>query len=429
MAATLGEWGTIAPVVLVVVAEPLGLGACANKHRQTRHAAIGLGTPPYTLAPSAKAKMLISGGAGSVAYWVPAPEYPLYMSNSIFENLLNFCSRKMQMSHIYQPVMLMALLRNQGKASVRQIAKEFLGHDQSQIDYYIKITRRHPAKVLVKNHAVVAEEADGYRLIGFEFFSPEQIEILMDACHLRLEKFLAERGQTLYDHRRDIPHSIKTIAAPSEQAVTDGAGGARAGGAGEDGAGGADAYGAGGASAGEAGGADAYGAGEDGSNGAIGDGLRCGHSQQVAPGRDSPAQRDSGGGGAGGAGGRRKTGCVFCEIERGRIVAENNLAFAILDGFPVTGLHTLVIPKRHIASYFELEWTEISACNELLEQEKRRIEKVDSVVSGFNVGINVGEDAGQTVFHCHIHLIPRRKADTSSAQGGVRGVIPDKRIY
>ncbi len=293
------------------------------------------------------------------------------------------------MSHIYQPVMLMALLRNQGKASVTQIAKEFLGHDQSQIDYYTKITRKMPARVLVKNHALVAEEADGYSLIGFEFFTPEQIELLMDACRVRLDKFLKERGQTLYDHRRDIPRSLQTIATLDRPATTDGA----------------DADVASGADAGGVVDADAGGANEDIGNGNGGDD------------------------GSGGAGDRHQAGCVFCEIERGRIVAENNLAFAILDGFPVSGLHTLVIPKRHIASYFELEWTEISACNELLEQEKRRIEKVDGVVSGFNVGINVGADAGQTVFHCHIHLIPRRKADTPNAQGGVRGVIPDKRLY
>jgi diadenosine tetraphosphate (Ap4A) HIT family hydrolase len=125
----------------------------------------------------------------------------------------------------------------------------------------------------------------------------------------------------------------------------------------------------------------------------------------------------------------REARCSFCELPSERVVLENRLAVAILDKFPVTDGHMLVIPKRHAATYFELGRPEINACNLLLEEAKVAIELNDSVVSGFNIGINAGQSAGQTVLHCHIHLIPRRIGDVSDPAGGVRHVIPDKGYY
>ena len=128
----------------------------------------------------------------------------------------------------------------------------------------------------------------------------------------------------------------------------------------------------------------------------------------------------------------REKDCLFCDFQSGEereIVAENELCYAIRDGMPVTDLHTLIIPKRHIANYFELHQPEINAIHSLLDEMRKKIVDFDSSVTAFNVGINSGEDAGQTIFHCHIHLIPRRKGDMDNPRGGVRGVIPDKRIY
>ena len=127
--------------------------------------------------------------------------------------------------------------------------------------------------------------------------------------------------------------------------------------------------------------------------------------------------------------GNEKSTCLFCEIIEERVIDENKLAYVIEDGFPVTEKHTLIIPKRHISSYFDLNEEEVNACNLLLEKNKNRILTTDSMVTGFNIGINVGEDAGQTIFHCHIHLIPRRKGDVDYPKGGVRGVIPSKQSY
>ena len=100
--------------------------------------------------------------------------------------------------------------------------------------------------------------------------------------------------------------------------------------------------------------------------------------------------------------------CLFCTIPAGRIIASNDLAYAIRDGFPVTPLHTLIIPKRHVDDCFGLSKAEIQACHDLLIQLRFSILAEDTEVEGFNVGMNAGAVAGQTIFHCHIHLSRNR---------------------
>jgi ATP adenylyltransferase len=119
----------------------------------------------------------------------------------------------------------------------------------------------------------------------------------------------------------------------------------------------------------------------------------------------------------------RQSDCIFCELPAKRVAASNALAFAIRDNHPVTELHTLVIPKRHAATFFDLFEPERRAINQLLVGLR-----ADSV-SGFNIGINDGDAAGQTIGHAHVHLIPRRQGDVQDARGGVRGVIPGKAAY
>ena len=121
--------------------------------------------------------------------------------------------------------------------------------------------------------------------------------------------------------------------------------------------------------------------------------------------------------------------CIFCNIDQSRIIDSDNYFNVILDIYPVTELHTLIIPHRHVASYFELTEQEQSSLFLLLKKHKDKLQKMDSTITGFNMGINDGEDAGQTIFHCHIHLIPRRKGDVENARGGVRGVISNKQSY
>ena len=102
---------------------------------------------------------------------------------------------------------------------------------------------------------------------------------------------------------------------------------------------------------------------------------------------------------------------------------------AFRDGFPVTPLHTLVIPKRHVSDYFDLFQPERNAMQALLDEQRQAILQLDDAVTAFNIGINAGQEAGQTIFHCHLHLIPRRKGDVEEPRGGVRGVIPEKQKY
>lgn len=111
------------------------------------------------------------------------------------------------------------------------------------------------------------------------------------------------------------------------------------------------------------------------------------------------------------------------------MIAFNALAFAIRDNYPVTELHTLVIPKRHAATFFDLFEPERRAVNHLLVNLRADILTKDGSVSGLNVGMNSGSTAGQTIGHAHVHLIPRRQGDVKDPRGGVRGVVPDKAAY
>ncbi len=121
--------------------------------------------------------------------------------------------------------------------------------------------------------------------------------------------------------------------------------------------------------------------------------------------------------------------CIFCNIEEDRIVHEYKHFYVIRDAFPVTPLHSLVISKRHVVSYFQCSKEEHDEIPIILDTQKTELKILDDTITGFNIGMNIGEDAGQTIFHCHIHIIPRRQGDTPNPRGGVRGVIPDKQKY
>lgn len=124
----------------------------------------------------------------------------------------------------------------------------------------------------------------------------------------------------------------------------------------------------------------------------------------------------------------RITACPFCTLPVDRIVASNDLALVIRDGFPISPGHTLVIPKRHFGSFFEATGEERDAMLTLLDQARREIGG-ELAPDGFNIGINDGAAAGQTVPHLHVHLIPRFKGDVSDPRGGVRWVIAEKARY
>jgi ATP adenylyltransferase len=122
--------------------------------------------------------------------------------------------------------------------------------------------------------------------------------------------------------------------------------------------------------------------------------------------------------------------CPFCPEEiHSKIIEEYGAVWAIMDNYPVTKGHLLVIPRRHTPDFFPMTPDEAKDAGHLLRQLRERLSRQDSTISGFNIGINCGFSAGQTIMHAHIHLIPRRDGDTPRPRGGVRGVIPDKMSY
>ena len=121
--------------------------------------------------------------------------------------------------------------------------------------------------------------------------------------------------------------------------------------------------------------------------------------------------------------------CLFCNINESGFAHNNNLAYASYDSYPVSKHHCLIIPKRHIKDYFDLSKDELIACDEIIKTVKEEILNKDQTVKGFNLGTNVGKVSGQSILHCHFHLIPRREGDVENPQGGVRSVIPYKQHY
>ena len=323
-----------------------------------------------------------------------------------YKTLVDFISNKMRMSHIYQPVMLMELLSNKGSASVEDIAKQILLHDKSQIDYYIDITKKQPGTVLGKNHNLVSKEDSQYLLNDYSELTGSEIEQLIALCQSKLDEYVNKRGKEIWGHRTNASGYISgtiqyevfkrakrrcELCGTQEKALQVDHIIPRSLG------------------------------GEDNIENFQ---ALCYSCNAMKGNRDDADLR-----GVVNSYQDREAGCLFCELPESRIIAENKLAYAIYDGYPVTEYHALIIPKRHTQNYFDLYQPEINACNQLLQEVRGRIKGQDDTVTGFNIGVNNGEDAGQTIPHCHIHLIPRRQGDVDSPKGGVRGVIPNKQSY
>jgi ATP adenylyltransferase len=325
-----------------------------------------------------------------------------------FTQIQQFIRYEMRMSHIYQPVMLLELLTSKGAASINQIAKALLSHDASQIEYYEQITKNMVGRVLTKNRQLTAREGDVFRLRGFEALTSEEVFALVALCQTKIDEYVGRRGEAIWAHRRKssgyVPGTARYeilkrarfrcelcgISADEKALEVDHILPRNLGGSDQE------------------------------------HNLQalCYSCNATKRDRDDTDFRGMSAAYAG-----RSKGCAFCELPPQRIIAENELALAFRDGFPVTEYHTLIIPKRHVSDYFDLFQPERNAMQALMEQQRALILQNDPSVTAFNVGINAGADAGQTIFHCHMHLIPRRKGDVKEPRGGVRGVIPDKQKY
>jgi diadenosine tetraphosphate (Ap4A) HIT family hydrolase len=122
------------------------------------------------------------------------------------------------------------------------------------------------------------------------------------------------------------------------------------------------------------------------------------------------------------------THCPFCSVAPAKIIAQNRLSFTVRDTLPVSPGHTLILPKRHIASIFDATKDEVAALWDALQEARNELLNEFSP-DGFNIGVNDGLASGQTILHLHIHLIPRYQGDMPDPRGGIRWIFPDKAVY
>ncbi len=124
-------------------------------------------------------------------------------------------------------------------------------------------------------------------------------------------------------------------------------------------------------------------------------------------------------------------GCLFCELpeDKFEVLDENELCLTLSDSYPVTEGHCLIIPRRHVETYFDMNPEEVDATTRLMHRARDRLLAEHDSISGFIIGTNAGKSAGQSVFHAHIHLMPRRDGDQENPQGGVRKIFPEKAQY
>ena len=322
-----------------------------------------------------------------------------------FADLIDFIDNRMKLSHIYQPLLLRILVDAGGTATIRQIAHGFLAQDESQLRYYENRIKKMPVPVL-KKRGVISKKGELVSLNCQKLNFEQKAQVVM-SCEKRLQQFIIERGLDLWGYRLldtdPIPGSLRYRVLKES--------GGRC------------------ANCGATkkkrpldvdhiipkskGGKNIY------------ENLQvlCSLCNQEKGNKDNTDFRYD-------ASPDSVPDCKFCyQNIKGRIIEELDTVVAIKDGYPVTKGHTLVIPKRHAPEYFDLSDADRRDVDSLLKFLKQQLYKNDPSITGYNIGVNNGESAGQTIFHVHFHLIPRRNGDTKDPRGGVRGVIPGKRSY
>lgn len=326
-----------------------------------------------------------------------------FSRSSSFVHLSDYINRRMRMSHIYQPLMLMELLGRTSPASASDIARRILGEDSSQIEYYTERVKRMVGRVLTKNR-ITSHCRGVYTLLGGDELSAVERDELLQLCRDRLDAFQRHRGDEVFAHRSR--HRTPISGSTRYRVFTRAKGRCECCGAHEHHAalevdhiipknlGGSDHI----------------------SNyQALC--FRCNSGKRDTDSTDFRGVLQSYC--------YREKGCLFCELQgSGRVLLRNELALCIADAYPVTEGHSLVLPCRHVMDGMDLHQPEWNAVIDLLRQRRRQLEMADASICGFNIGLNCGESAGQTVMHAHWHLIPRRKGDIDNPMGGVRGVIP-----
>lgn len=322
-----------------------------------------------------------------------------------FDQLIDFLSNKMKMSHIYQPLLVRSLVDAGGSATLRQLATYFLSQDESQLLYYEKRIKEMPLKVLAK-HGIVDKDGELIHL-NIQSLTLQQKAQIRCICEQKLQEFVQKKGLGIWDYRLletdPVPDSLRFQVLK------------------------------------ESGGRCALCGitkndspidvdhiiprSRGGKNDITNLQALCAKCNRTKRDKDTtdfrkPLPDD------------KLKGCLFCSDDiKDRIVTDNGPILAIYDKYPVTEAHTLIIPKRHAVDYFQMTTQERQCADEMIQFLRKYFVHNDPTIKGFNVGMNCGEAAGQTVMHAHIHLIPRRQGDVDNPRGGVRHVIAGKGNY
>jgi ATP adenylyltransferase len=316
----------------------------------------------------------------------------------------------MRMSHIYQPLLIRKLVDAHGQATLRQLAQSFLAEDESQLLFYERRIKQMPLKVLAK-HGVVQAKNNLVSLTVPALTFQQKLEIRR-LCEQRMLEFAQKKGLSLWDYRMaddslvsdDVRLSLLKEASgrcalcgatkderplhvdhiiPRARWVV-----------------------------------------------SMGD-VNARSNLQILCSKCNCTKRDKD------TTDFRKLvaptvvdGCPFCaDAFRKNLEGDMTTVFAVHDRYPVTPGHTLIIPKRHVESFFDMAELERQEATELARVIRNRLLESDPHIAGFNFGVNAGVAAGQTVMHCHLHLIPRRQGDVADPRGGIRGAVPAKMRY
>lgn len=304
-----------------------------------------------------------------------------------FDDLADFLNNRMRMSHIYQPVMLTHLLENEGKSSVTEIAKALLLRDPTQVEYYEEITKRMPGRVLTSNRGITEKYGDVYSLKSYSELSSAEVDELIDICRNRLDRFLGDRKDRPWSHRR---RSSGYISGTLRYEVLKRAG------------------------------------------------RRCElcgiHDDQKALEVDHIVPRNRGGGddisnlqalcyscnamkrdtdntdfrGVVDSYNYRIANCRFCDPEPEKGFSSSELCYTIEAPRPASTDPILVVPKRHVEDYFDLYQPELNDIQRNLANCRRRLAESDATISGFRVELESGSASEKGSSHIYVNLVPRR---------------------
>lgn len=325
-----------------------------------------------------------------------------------YDRLRAFLSEAMSMSHVYQPLMIRTILAGGGAATRRQIAATFLAADLSQLEYYEQITKGYPTQTL-KRHGIIEHSRGVYRLADdIPALNEWERASLIALCDAKVAEYVALRQDAIWRHRAQnfdpIPGTLRYEVLKRAHGRCEACGISN-----QERALQVDHI---------------IPRTKGGTNDMSNLQALCSICNAQKLDRDTTDFHA-----AHAAYALRDDGCPFCTLPSERIIAENELVLAIRDAYPVTPGHTLLIPRRHVEDQTGLWQPEINALHALQVCMIGRLREEDAAISGFNIGSNAGTSAGQTIFHCHVHLIPRRDGDTENPRGGVRGVIPGRQTY